>query len=84
MGGRIHDVDDTNATAIEIEEARCLNAYDGLRSNGAGCHASSATILPPSFVDVAARGEWSIGEVLDVYFSKMGGEQWSIGKIHDV
>ena len=38
--------------------------------NTHGLHkgASSATTLPPSFVSVAARGEWSIGRILDVHW----------------
>lgn len=52
----------------------------GLRK-GAGSAASSATTDPPSFVSVAARGEWSIGKVLDVYFKfAMGGDQY-LGRI---
>ena len=44
---------------------------------GSGIHASSATTVPPSFVAVAARGEWSIGKVLDVYFKfGMAGDQY--------
>jgi hypothetical protein len=34
---------------------------------GSGTHASSASTMPPSFVAVAAHGEWSIGKILDVY-----------------
>ncbi|KAL9181723.1 hypothetical protein ACHAXT_012066 [Thalassiosira profunda] len=56
-----------------------FNAH-GIRK-GSGTHASSATTLPPSFVAVAARGEWSIGKVLDVYFKfAMGGDQY-LGRI---
>ncbi len=52
-----------------------FNAH-GLRK-GSGSHASSATTLPPSFVSVAAHGEWSIGKILDVYFCfAMGGDQY--------
>jgi hypothetical protein len=52
----------------------------GLRK-GSGSHASSATTLPPSFVSVAARGVWSIGKILDVYFRfAMGGDQY-LGRI---
>ena len=48
---------------------------------GSGGHASSGTTHPPSFVAVAARGEWSIGKVLDVYFKfGMGGDQY-LGRI---
>ena len=48
---------------------------------GAGSHASSGTTHPPSFVAVAARGEWSIGKVLDVYFKfGLGGDQY-LGRI---
>ena len=37
--------------------------------------------MPPSFVAVAARGEWSIGKVLDVYFKfGLGGDQY-LGRI---
>jgi hypothetical protein len=43
-----------------------FNAH-GLRK-GSGSHASSATTLPPSFVSVAARGEWSIGKFLMYIF----------------
>jgi hypothetical protein len=35
---------------------------------GSGTHASSATTCPPLFTSIAARGEWSMGKVLDVYF----------------
>ena len=42
------------------------NAH-GIRK-GSGSYASSATTAPPLFVATAARGEWSIGKVLDVYF----------------
>ena len=52
-----------------------FNAH-GIRK-GSGSHASSASIMPPSFVAVAARGEWSIGKILDVYFKfAMGGDQY--------
>ena len=48
---------------------------------GAGGHASSGTTMPPSFVAVAARGEWSIGKVLDIYFKfGLGGDQY-LGRI---
>jgi len=48
---------------------------------GSGSHASSASTMPPSFVAVAARGEWSIGKILDVYFKfAMGGDQY-LGRI---
>ena len=48
---------------------------------GSGSHVSSATTVPPSFVSVAARGEWSIGKILDVYFKfAMGGDQY-LGRI---
>ena len=30
---------------------------------GSGSHASSASAMPPSFVAVAAHGEWSIGKM---------------------
>lgn len=56
-----------------------FNAH-GLRK-GSGSHASSVTTLPPSFVAVAARGEWSIGKILDVYFKfALGGDQY-LGRI---
>ena len=56
-----------------------FNAH-GIRK-GSGSHASSATTSPPSFVSVAARGEWSIGKILDVYFKfAMGGDQY-LGRI---
>ncbi|KAL7538044.1 hypothetical protein ACHAXR_008244 [Thalassiosira sp. AJA248-18] len=56
-----------------------FNAH-GIRK-GSGSHASSATTMPPSFVAVAARGEWSIGKILDVYFKfAMGGDQY-LGRI---
>jgi len=52
-----------------------FNAH-GIRK-GSGSYASSATTNPPSFVAVAARGEWSIGKILDVYFKfAMGGDQY--------
>ncbi|KAL7537408.1 hypothetical protein ACHAWF_013067, partial [Thalassiosira exigua] len=52
-----------------------FNAH-GVRK-GSGTYASSATTLPPSFVAVAARGEWSMGKILDVYFKfAMGGDQY--------
>ena len=48
----------------------------GIRK-GSGTHASSsATTLPPApaFTSVAARGEWSLGRILDIYFQfAMGG-----------
>lgn len=53
----------------------------GLRK-GAGSAASSATTDPPSCVSVAARGEWLIGKVLDVYFKfAMGGGDQYLGQI---
>ena len=52
-----------------------FNAH-GIRK-GSGTHASSATTAPPSFVAVAACGEWSIGKILDVYFKfAMAGDQY--------
>ena len=56
-----------------------FNAH-GLRK-GAGMHASSATTLPPSFVSVAARGEWSIGKILDVYFKFAMGGDFYLGRL---
>ena len=51
------------------------NAH-GIRK-GSGSYASSATTQPPSFVATAARGEWSIGKVLGVYFKfGTGGDQY--------
>ena len=48
----------------------------GIRK-GSGSYASSATTQPPSSVATAARGEWSIGKVLDVYFKfGAGGDQY--------
>jgi len=62
-------------TAKNILRLSHFNAH-GLRK-GSGSHASSATTLPPSFVSVAAHGEWSIGKILDVYFCfAMGGDQY--------
>jgi len=60
----------------------CLSHFNahGLRK-GSGSHASSATILPPSFVAIAERGEWSIGKILDIYFKfALGGDQY-LGRI---
>ena len=52
----------------------CFCLFQGSESGG---HASSGTTRPPSFVSVAARGEWSIGKVLNVYFKfGMGGDQY--------
>lgn len=52
----------------------------GLRK-GSGIHASSGTTCPPSFVSVAARGEWLMGKVLDIYFKfALGGDQY-LGRI---
>jgi len=56
-----------------------LNAH-GIRK-GSGTHASSATTLPPSFVSVAARGEWSMGKILDVYFKFAMGGDYYLGRI---
>ena len=56
-----------------------FNAH-GLRK-GAGMHASSATTSPPSFVSVAARGEWSIGKILDVYFKFAMGGDFYLGRL---
>ena len=52
-----------------------FNAH-GIRK-GSGLHASSASTMPSTFVAVAARGEGSIGKILDVYFKfAMGGDQY--------
>lgn len=40
---------------------------DGV-TKGSGARVSYATTLPPSFVSVAALGEWSSGKIFDVYF----------------
>jgi len=45
----------------------------GIRK-GSGTHASSGTTAPPPVSSIAARGEWTLGKVLDVYwhFSEPG------------
>jgi len=48
---------------------------------GSGTHASSATTLPPSFASVAARGEWLIGKILDVYFKFAMGRDQYLGRL---
>ena len=40
----------------------------GIRKGG-GIHATPGTTCPPPVASVAGRGEWSLGEVLDVYWT---------------
>ena len=52
----------------------------GLRKGGA-THSTSRTTCPPPLTSVAARGEWSLGKIMDIYF-KFGdpGDQY-LGRI---
>jgi hypothetical protein len=54
--------------------ANHVNPY-GLRK-GAATYAVSGTTAPPSLPSIARRGDWSMGDVLDVYwhFAKVGDE----------
>jgi hypothetical protein len=52
----------------------------GLRK-GSGTHAASATTCPPLFTSIAARGEWSMGKVLDVYFQFASGGDFYLGQL---
>jgi len=52
----------------------------GLRK-GSGTHAASATTCPPLFTSIAARGEWSMGKVLDVYFQFAAGGDFYLGQL---
>ncbi|KAK1746052.1 hypothetical protein QTG54_002659 [Skeletonema marinoi] len=52
----------------------------GIRK-GSGTHASSATTLPPQFTSVAARGEWSMGKILDIYFQFAMGGDYYLGRL---
>ena len=45
----------------------CTNTH-GMRK-GTATFFTSGTIVPPSLISVALRGEWSMGKVFDVYFS---------------
>jgi hypothetical protein len=46
-----------------------------------GTHASSATTVPPAFTFVAARGEWSMGKILDIYFQLSMGGDYYLGRL---
>jgi hypothetical protein len=48
---------------------------------GSGTHAASATTCPPLFTSIAARGEWSMGKVLDVYFQFAQGGDHYLGQL---
>jgi hypothetical protein len=52
----------------------------GIRK-GSGTHASSATTVPPAFTSVAARGEWSMGKILDIYFQFAMGGDYYLGRL---
>ena len=52
----------------------------GIRK-GSGTHASSATTVPPQFTSVAARGEWSMGKILDIYFQFAMGGDYYLGRL---
>lgn len=52
----------------------------GIRK-GSGSHASSATTVPPQFTSVAARGEWSMGKILDIYFQFAMGGDYYLGRL---
>ena len=68
-------------TDIEESYIRCDRANThGIRKGGSR-HECAGTKFPPSLVCVALRGEWSMGNVFDVYF-KFGerGDQY-LGRI---
>ena len=48
---------------------------------GSGTHAASATTCPPLFTSIAARGEWSMGKVLDIYFQFAQGGDHYLGQL---
>ena len=48
---------------------------------GSATHASSATTLPPAFTSIAARGEWSRGKILDIYFQFAMGGDYYLGRL---
>ena len=48
---------------------------------GSATHASSATTLPPAFTSIAARGEWSMGKILDIYFQFAMGGDYYLGRL---
>ncbi|KAL7477684.1 hypothetical protein ACHAW6_008670 [Cyclotella cf. meneghiniana] len=53
-------------SAIKIGKKIIVRITYGIQ-NDSGTHTSSASIVPLSFVSVAAHGEWSTGKILDVY-----------------
>jgi hypothetical protein len=60
----------------------CLSHFSvhGFRK-GSCTHAASATTCPPLFTSIAARGEWSMGKVLDVYFQFAQGGDHYLGQL---
>ena len=48
---------------------------------GSGTHVASATTCPPLFTSIAARGEWSMGKVLDVYFQFAASGDFYLGQL---
>lgn len=55
------------------------NAY-GLRK-GSATHATSGTTCTPSLPSIARRGEWSMGQVLDVYWHFCQSQDLFLGRI---
>ena len=56
--------------ANQIKDFLHLSHFNihGVRK-GSGTHAASATTCSPLFTSIACHGEWSMGKILDVYFS---------------
>ena len=48
---------------------------------GAATHAATSTTAPPSPVSIMLRGEWSLGEVLDVYWRFSEGGDMYLGRV---
>ena len=67
------------ATACKFLRLSRFHAH-GIRK-GSGTHASSATTVPPQFTSVAARGEWSMGKILDIYFQFAMGGDYYLGRL---
>ena len=67
------------AEAKNFLRVSCFHAH-GIRK-GSGTHASSATTVPPQFTSVAARGEWSMGKILDIYFQFAMGGDFYLGRL---
>ena len=80
FGGQISEMTKRHADVVRNFCRLSHFNIHGLRK-GSGTHAASATTCPPLFMAIAARGEWSMGKVLDVYFQFASGGDFYLGQL---